>query len=69
MAKDVRALGDFERQIKKLRKNRHNLTSDYKDFVVNLEASYQQWDRVKDVGDAPLCAYAEYKVCSNEALM
>ncbi|MDE2853043.1 MAG: hypothetical protein OXN88_02615 [Chloroflexota bacterium] len=54
MAKDVRALGDFERQIKKLRKNRHNLTSDYKDFVVNLEASHQQWDRVKDVGDAPL---------------
>ncbi len=54
MTKEVRALSDFERQLKKLSKNRHGLKSDYKDFVVNLEASHQIWDRVGEADDAPL---------------
>jgi len=54
LTREVRVLADFERQIKKLSKNRHKLASDYKDFVVNLETSQQQWARVKDVGGAPL---------------
>lgn len=54
MVKDLRALSDFERQLKKLRRNRHRLTSDYRDFIGNLEASRQQWTRVREVGDAPL---------------
>ena len=54
MARQVRALADFERQLKKLSKNRYQLLSDYRDFVVNLEASRQQWQRVAGVGDGPL---------------
>lgn len=54
MAREVRALADFERQLKKLSKNRHQLISDYRDFVVNLEASRQQWQRAAGVEGAPL---------------
>ena len=54
MTKEVRALSDFERQLKKLGKNRHKLKSDYIDFVENLKASQHNWDRVKDAEDAPL---------------
>ena len=54
MTKEVRALSDFERQLKKLSKNRHGLKSDYKDFVVNLETSHHMWDRVSEADDAPL---------------
>ena len=54
MAKEVRTLRDFDRQLKKLSKNRHQLKSDYIDFVLSLEASQQQWTRVAGVGEAPL---------------
>ncbi len=54
MAREVRALADFERQIKRLRKKRHRLAADYRDFVVNLEESQQLWKRVTNVGNAPL---------------
>ena len=54
MSREVIALRDFERQLKKLEKNRHKLKSDYKDFVLNLEASRENWRRVKDVEGAPL---------------
>ncbi len=37
MAKEVRALSDFERQIKKLSKNRHQLKSDYIDLLSILK--------------------------------
>lgn len=56
MVREVRALTDFERQLKKLSKNRHKLKLDYKDFVLNLEDSHQQWNRVSGVEDAPLWA-------------
>ena len=46
MTREVRRIADFDRQLKKLRKNRHKLASDYKDFVVNLEASCENWKRV-----------------------
>ena len=55
MVKDVRALTDFERQLKKLNtKRRRELRADYQNFILNLEATRAQWKRVKDVEDAPL---------------
>lgn len=54
MAREVRRITDFDRQFKKLRKNRHQLASDYKDFVVNLEASRENWTPVSGVDEAPL---------------
>ena len=54
MTREVRTLSDFDRQLKKLRKNRHQLASDYKDFVVHLEASCENWKRVSGVDEAPL---------------
>ena len=54
MAREVRALADFERQLKKLSKNRHQLKSDYLDFVTNLEERQARWQRVAGVGGAPL---------------
>ena len=54
LTRDVRTLTDFDRQLKKLLKNRHELASDYKDFVGNLEASRENWRRVSGAEDAPL---------------
>jgi len=54
LTREIRTLSDFDRQFKKLRKNRHQLASDYKDFVVNLEASRENWKRVSGVDEAPL---------------
>ncbi len=54
MTKEVLTLTDFDRQLKKLRKNRRELASDYRDFVVNLEASRENWKRVSGAEEAPL---------------
>ena len=54
MTREILTLSDFDRQLKKLRKNRHKLASDYNDFVVNPEASRENWTRVSGVDGAPL---------------
>ena len=54
MTREVLTLTDFNRQLKKLLKNRHELASDYRDFVVNLEASSENWKRVSGAEEAPL---------------
>ena len=54
MTREVRTLSDFDRQFKKLHKNCYKLASDYKDFVVNLEASRENWKSVSGVDEAPL---------------
>lgn len=54
MNRDVIALSDFERQLKKLSRKRHKLAADYTEFVLSLEASRESWRRVAGVDGAPL---------------